>query len=70
MSFSISPTLAMNQLLRKLEKEGKKVYKFGFGQSPFPVPRIFEEGVKKYASEKDYLPSAGLPELQNAIAEY
>ena len=33
-----SATLAINEESNKLIKSGKKVYKFGFGQSPFPIP--------------------------------
>ena len=33
-----SATLAINEESDKLKKSGKKVYKFGFGQSPFPAP--------------------------------
>ena len=33
-----SATLAINEESNKLKKRGKKIYKFGFGQSPFPVP--------------------------------
>ena len=33
-----SATLAINEESNRLKREGKKIYKFGFGQSPFPVP--------------------------------
>ena len=33
-----SSTLRINEISKKLETEGKKIYKFGFGQSPFKVP--------------------------------
>ena len=33
-----SATLAINEESNRLKKSGKKIYKFGFGQSPFPVP--------------------------------
>ena len=33
-----SSTLKINEISKKLELEGKKIYKFGFGQSPFQVP--------------------------------
>ena len=33
-----SATLAINEESNRLKKEGKQVYKFGFGQSPFPIP--------------------------------
>jgi len=35
-----SATLAINELSQKLITEGKEVFKFGLGQSPFPVPDI------------------------------
>ena len=34
-----SATLAINEESNRLKKSGKKVYKFGFGQSPFPIPK-------------------------------
>ena len=33
-----SSTLVINEKCKKLINQGKKVYQFGFGQSPFPVP--------------------------------
>ena len=33
-----SATLAINEESNRLQAAGKKIYKFGFGQSPFPVP--------------------------------
>ena len=33
-----SATLAINEESNRLKNKGKKIYKFGFGQSPFPVP--------------------------------
>jgi len=33
-----SSTLLINETSRKLEEQGKKIYKLGFGQSPFKVP--------------------------------
>ena len=33
-----SATFHINELSKALEASGEKVYKFGFGQSPFPVP--------------------------------
>ena len=36
-----SSTLTINEVSKKLETEGKKIYKFGIGQSTFPVPKIF-----------------------------
>ena len=33
-----SATLEINEECNRLIERGKKVYKFGFGQSPFPIP--------------------------------
>ena len=33
-----SSTLAINEISKQLEEQGKKIFKFGFGQSPFKVP--------------------------------
>ena len=33
-----SSTLKINEISRKLEEKGNKIFKFGFGQSPFEVP--------------------------------
>jgi aspartate aminotransferase len=63
-----SPTLAMNELARALEAAGKTVYKFGFGQSPFPVPSVVVKALRDHAHEKDYLPVRGLPALLEAVA--
>ena len=38
-----SATLAINELSHQLEKKGKEIFKFGLGQSPFPVPKIIVE---------------------------
>jgi len=40
MDISPSPTLQINLLSKEFIAKGKIVYKFGFGQSPFPVPEI------------------------------
>jgi len=42
-----SATLAINEKSKKLISEGKKIYRFGFGQSPFPVPSIVNFCFKK-----------------------
>ena len=46
-----SATLAINELSQQLENEGQEVFKFGLGQSPFPVPQIIVEELKKKAHQ-------------------
>ena len=65
-----SSTLVINEKSKELIRQGKKVYQFGFGQSPFPVPKKIVETLKKHAQRKEYLPIQGLPELREAISNY
>lgn len=65
-----SSTLRMNELSQKMEKEGKTIYKLGFGQSPFPVPEVMVDALRRNAAEKSYLPVRGLLELREVIAKY
>ena len=65
-----SATLAINELSQKLIKEGKEVFKFGLGQSPFPVPEIIVNELKKHAHQKDYLNVSGLIGLREEAANY
>ena len=65
-----SSTLLINETSRKLEEQGKKIYKFGFGQSPFKVPENVVRELKENAHQNKYLPMQGLSELRNAVAKY
>jgi len=65
-----SATLAINELSQKLITEGKEVFKFGLGQSPFPVPDIIVKELQKNAHQKDYLNVSGLIELREEVANY
>ena len=63
-----SSTLRVNEEQKKLESEGKKIYKFGFGQSPFPVPEDVVNELKNNSHKNQYLPMQGLKELREAIS--
>ena len=65
-----SATLAINEKVKQLLKDGKKVFNFGFGQSPFPIPEKIVSVLRDNAHKKDYLPMQGLPELREAISKY
>jgi aspartate aminotransferase len=65
-----SATLKINELSDELIRSGKKVYKYGLGQSPFPVPEIVQKALRENAHQKDYLPVKGLPNLREAVANY
>ncbi len=65
-----SATLWINQKSSELQRQGREVFKFGLGQSPFPVPTRVVEALRASAAEKDYLPVEGLPALREAVAAY
>ena len=69
-SLKPSSTLAINEISRKLEEQGKKIFKFGFGQSPFKVPVDVVEELKINAHQNQYLPMQGLSNLRVAVAKY
>ena len=66
----LSATLKINELSKNLSLTGKDIIKFGFGQSPFKIPKIIVEELKKNADQKSYLPIQGLLELRKSIANY
>ena len=65
-----SSTLLINEKSNKLEREGKKIFKFGFGQSPFKVPQDIVNELKINAHQNKYLPMQGLKDLRVSIASY
>ncbi len=69
-NLDLSTTLKINEISKKLEQEGKEIIKFGFGQSPFPVPVKVVDELKKNAHQKSYLAIQGLYDLRVAISKY
>jgi len=65
-----SATVALNERSNELRRQGKRIYKLGLGQSPFPVPSIVVDALRQHAHEKDYLPVKGLTPLRDAVAAY
>lgn len=51
-------------------QRGERVFDFGLGQSPFPVPTPVVDALRLAASEKDYLPIEGLPLLRESVARF
>ena len=62
-----SATLAINEHSDNLEKQGKHIFRFGFGQSPFPVPEKVVDSLQANAFRKNYLSVEGLPELRLSL---
>jgi aspartate aminotransferase len=65
-----SATLVINEKCKDLINKGKKVYQFGFGQSPFPVPEKIVSTLKDNAYRKEYLPMQGLDKLRESVSKY
>ena len=65
-----SSTLKINEISKDLESKGKKIFKFGFGQSPFQVPMDIVKELKNNSHQNKYLPMQGLKELREVIAKY
>jgi aspartate aminotransferase len=65
-----SSTLKINEISRELEDKGEKIFKFGFGQSPFQIPTNIVNALKDNAFQNKYLPMQGLKELREAVAKY
>ena len=41
-NIGLSQTLKINELSNKLQKQGKNIYKYGFGQNPFDPPKFLK----------------------------
>ncbi|KRP30050.1 MAG: aminotransferase class I/II-fold pyridoxal phosphate-dependent enzyme [Flavobacteriales bacterium] len=65
-----SATLVINELSSKLINEGVEIFRYGFGQSPFPVPDKIVKALQNNAHQKDYLPVKGLYKLREIIADF
>eukprot|EP01084_Bolivina_argentea_P121415 215145_1 len=67
---TMSPTLGLNEMQSMLQEQSQDVYKFGFGQSPMPVPQCLVNKLIEYAHIKDYLPVQGLYKLRESISNH
>ncbi len=65
-----SATLAINERSDRLRRQGRRIFKLGLGQSPFPVPEPVFEALRRPAPAKDYLPVRGLPALRQAVVDH
>lgn len=65
-----SETLLLNEQTQRFESQQRQVYRFGFGQSPFPVPEFIVDALRDNAAAKYYAPVQGVWELRRAIADF
>lgn len=67
---SQSATVSVNARCATLRSQGRSVFNFGLGQSPFPVPESVVEALQANAHQKSYLAVNGLRALREAVTEY
>jgi len=65
-----SQTLLINTQSRNLVAQNKKIYKFGFGQSPFMPPKQVLDALKNSVHHKEYTSVQGDLELREYMAEF
>jgi aspartate aminotransferase len=65
-----SATLSMNERVREMWDQGRKVYQLGFGESRFPVPSEVAEALRANTHRRSYLPALGIEELREVIAQF
>ncbi len=65
-----SGTLDSNEKWNELARAGRRIYRLGFGESPFPVPQTVQAALRGAAARTDYTAVAGLPELRERIAAF
>ena len=69
-SLGSSPTLHINELTAQMEMKGRQVFRFGFGESPFPIPPTAVKALENHAAANEYLPVAGEAALRQAVADF
>jgi aspartate aminotransferase len=67
---SPSSTLLLNEQSAKIEKNGRQVFRFGFGQSPFPISPVLKAALIEHAHRKEYTQVQGVEALRQKVAEY
>jgi len=65
-----SETLLINQLSQLRAGKNQQVFKFGFGQSPFPVPNEITKSLAHSAHRKEYMSVQGHLPLRQAIVDF
>ena len=65
-----SSTLKINEISNELQNKGQNIIRFGFGQSPFQVPKDIVNELKNNAHQNTYLSMQGLKELREVVAKY
>ena len=65
-----SPTLVINEKVNAMWAAGQDILHLGFGESRFPVHSALACTFQENSMQRSYLPSSGIPELRETIANY
>ena len=65
-----SGTLSLNEKSKTLALAGRRLYRFGFGESPFSPPARILDTLRIASRRKEYTDVAGLPALREQIAAF
>ncbi len=65
-----SETLLINEVSKLKEGAGEKIFKFGFGQSPFLPPQNVIDELSSFSAKKEYVDVQGIKELRQAVASF
>ena len=65
-----SGTLSLNEKMKDMQRAGRRVVQFGFGESPFPPPDRVQAALASRAGRAEYTAVAGSPALREKIAEF
>jgi len=69
-NYKAASNLSFNNHIKDLMSKGRKIHHFGFGESPFPVPEPFKQGLIESAGRNEYLSVEGLLELRRGILKF
>lgn len=69
-TFQESETFSTIQVTENIDRKTRKVYKFGLGQSPFPVPDKILYAKKSAVNRGEYTTTQGDKALRDAIAKF
>uniref|UniRef100_A0AC35F601 Aminotransferase class I/classII domain-containing protein n=1 Tax=Panagrolaimus sp. PS1159 TaxID=55785 RepID=A0AC35F601_9BILA len=70
LNYKTAANLAYNNHIKELIAGGRKIYHFGFGESPFAVPEAFQQGLIESADRNEYLSVEGLIDLRREILAF
>lgn len=65
-----SGTFTINEKSKELEQAGRRIYRFGFGESPFPPPSRVRLALERACQRSEYTDVAGMPALREKIAAF